>query len=256
MVDQIPPRKVCILGATSSMAEHTARRLAAKGDFLFLVARDGEKLKPIASDLEARGAGKVSTLVLDLAKVDDPKSLFEAAKVELAGLDSVLIFHGFLGEQSQAVSDIVHLREILSVNFNSPVELSMAAAGLIAQSNHPRPVLLAVGSVAGDRGRASNYAYGAAKGGLAIVFQGIAQSFAQQGVAARAVLIKAGFTDTPMTANIVKGGPLWAKAETIAEIIVRSMEKGGPIVYAPFFWRWIMLIIRLLPQSVMNKLKF
>jgi decaprenylphospho-beta-D-erythro-pentofuranosid-2-ulose 2-reductase len=256
MADTIKPRKVCIIGATSAMAEQTARQLASAGDSLVLVARDAQKLAPIASDLASRGAPYVSTIIMDLANLADPYALLQQASADLGGLDGVLIFHGFLGDQGQAVADINRLREVLRVNFNSPVEIAIAAAKILEVSTHEKPVLLAVGSVAGDRGRASNFAYGAAKGGLAIAFQGIAQSFAHKGVAARAILVKAGFTDTPMTAGIEKGGPLWASVQAVATVIVKSMDKGGPIIYAPFFWRWIMLVIRLLPQPIMNKLKF
>lgn len=256
MTETMKPRKICIVGATSAMAEQTARKLAERGDSMVLIARDNTKLAPIAADLATRGSGNISTIIQDLALVQDPSALLQQARDTLGGLDAVLIFHGFLGDQSQAVGDVEHLRKILSVNFNSPIELAIAGATLLEQSTHERPVLLAVGSVAGDRGRASNFAYGAAKGGLAIVFQGIAQSFAHKGLAARAILIKAGFTDTPMTAGIEKRGPLWASSEAVAAVIVRAMDKGGPIIYAPFFWRWIMLIIRLLPQPIMNRLKF
>lgn len=256
MAEAIKPRKVCIIGATSAMAEQTARQLASAGDSLVLVARDAQKLAPIASDLAARGSPRVATLILDLANLADPYALLQKASAELDGLDGVLIFHGFLGDQAQAVADIDHLRQVLFLNFNSPIEIAIAASKILEASTHEKPVLLAVGSVAGDRGRASNFAYGAAKGGLGIAFQGIAQSFAHKGTAVRAILIKAGFTDTPMTAGVEKGGLLWSSAQAVATVIVRGMNKGGPIIYAPFFWRWIMLIIRLLPQPIMNRLRF
>jgi decaprenylphospho-beta-D-erythro-pentofuranosid-2-ulose 2-reductase len=256
MSETVKPRKICIIGATSAMAEQTARLLAQRGDALVLIARDSEKLGTIGTDLKARGASHVSNIVQDFAHLTDPSALLMQASTAMDGLDGVLIFHGFLGEQSKASTQIEHVRNILSINFNSPIEIAIAAAQLLEKSTHEKPILLAIGSVAGDRGRASNFAYGAAKGGLAIAFQGMAQSFAQKGLAARAVIVKAGFTDTPMTADIKKGGPLWASAQDVAAVIVRSMDKGGPIVYAPFFWRWIMLIIRALPTPIMNKLKF
>jgi decaprenylphospho-beta-D-erythro-pentofuranosid-2-ulose 2-reductase len=256
MSDTHIARKICIIGATSAMAEQTARKLAEKGDALVLIARDSDKLEPIATDLKVRGATHVSCFIQDFAQLDDPRALLMRASEAMGGLDGVLIFHGYLGDQAKAVSDLEHLRAILAINFNSPVEIACAAASLLERSTHPKPILLAVGSVAGDRGRASNFVYGAAKGGLGIAFQGIAQSFAHKGLAARAVLVKAGFTDTPMTAGIQKGGPLWASAEAVAGVIVTAMDKSGPIVYAPFFWRSIMLIIRALPTPIMNRLKF
>ena len=114
-----------------------------------------------------------------------------------------------------------------------------------------RGALVAVSSVAGDRGRQSNYAYGAAKGGLALFVQGLAHSLAASN--ARAVALKPGFVDTPMTEGLKKGGPLWAKPEAIAEAVRRAAERGGPIQYAPGFWRWIMLAIRSAPAFVFHR---
>jgi short-subunit dehydrogenase len=125
----------------------------------------------------------------------------------------------------------------------------------LESSSHPRPVVLAVGSVAGDRGRGSNYVYGAAKAGLAVFMQGLHHRLAQRKSPIRAVVVKPGFVDTPMTAGMARGGPLWATPVQIAQVILRAMEGGGAIVYAPWFWRWVMLIIRLLPQAVMNRTK-
>ena len=173
----------------------------------------------------------------------------------LRGLDAVLLFYSGLGDQTVAESDAAEAARLLNVNFLSAATLSLAAAVRLEASDFPRPVLLCIGSVAGDRGRASNFIYGAAKGGLAILYQGLQHRFALKRLAVRAVVIKAGFVDTPMTAAFTKGGPLWATPEAVARIVVRAMEKGGPILYAPWFWRWIMLIIRLLPQPLMNRLK-
>ena len=113
-------------------------------------------------------------------------------------------------------------------------------------------MLLVIGSVAGDRGRRSNFIYGACKGGLARLVEGIAHKLAPLG--ARAVIVKPGFVDTPMTASFEKKGLLWAKPEAVAEVIAKAAERGGPVVYAPAFWRWIMLVIRHLPTFVFAKL--
>jgi short-subunit dehydrogenase len=254
MVEIPRGRYVCILGATSAIGEHTARLLAARGDSVALVARSGTRLQAIAADLSSRGAAVVVPHVADLNGLSDPGALIDAVAAGLGGLDAVLMFHGDLGVQSLAETDTAAAIKILDVNFASAATLSLAAAARLEVSSHPRPVLIAIGSVAGDRGRASNFIYGAAKGGLAILYQGLAHRFARRGLAARAVVIKAGFVDTPMTAAFPKGGPLWAAPETIARTVVAAMERGGPVIYAPWFWRWIMLVIRLLPQPIMNKI--
>jgi NAD(P)-dependent dehydrogenase (short-subunit alcohol dehydrogenase family) len=108
-----------------------------------------------------------------------------------------------------------------------------------------------IGSVAGDRGRASNYVYGATKAGLGALVEGIAHRLARSG--ARAVLIKPGFVDTPMTAAIANKGVLWAKPEAVARTIVAAAERGPPVVYTPWFWRGIMLIVRNTPSFVFHK---
>lgn len=253
MAEPTHARKVLILGAASAMAEQTARLLAARGDHLALVARDAGRLAAIAGDLASRGAGAVVQRQADLADLNDPDALLDDVAQALGGLDAVLIFYGYLGDQARAETDLAEARRILKVNFSSAAEISLAAAQRLETSAHAKPVLIAVGSVAGDRGRASNFVYGAAKGGLAVLYQGLQHRFARRGSRARAVVIKAGFVDTPMTAAFPKGGPLWAKPETIAKIVDKAMEGGGPIVYAPWFWRFVMLIIRLLPQPLMNK---
>jgi short-subunit dehydrogenase len=248
-----PTRHVIILGATSAMAEHTARQLAAEGASLALVARDAGRLAQIGDDMVARGARNIVRHAADLARVDAPAALLEELTARLGGLDAILIFYGVLGEQARAEQDMQELRRIVQVNFTSAAEFSVAGARLLAARGSAKPVLLALGSVAGDRGRASNYVYGAAKAGLAALYQGLAHEYAATPL--RVVLVKAGFVDTPMTRSVEKKGLLWAKPEQIGHIILRSMESGGPIVYAPWFWRCIMLVIRLLPQPVMNRLK-
>ncbi len=254
MTEPKPSERVCILGAGSAMAEHTARLLAARGARLALVARNSTRLRSIAADLSARGAGAVVERCVDFADLNDPDALLDSVSLALGGLDAVLIFYGDLGDQTVAESDTAEAARLLNVNFLSAATLSLAAAARLEASDFPRPVLLCIGSVAGDRGRASNFIYGAAKGGLAVLYQGLQHRFALKRLAVRAVVIKAGFVDTPMTAAFAKGGPLWARPEAVARTIVAAMEKGGPVIYAPWFWRWIMLIIRLLPQSLMNRL--
>lgn len=247
-------RRVCILGATSAIGEHTARLLAARGDRLALAARNPRRLEAIAADLESRGAVVVARRAIDLADIQDPGALLDELTAPLGGLDAVLIFHGDLGDQALAEADPALARRSLEVNLVSAATLSLAAASRLEAGRSAAPVLIAIGSVAGDRGRASNFVYGAAKAGLAVLYQGLRHRFALRGARTRAVVIKAGFVDTPMTAALRKGGPLWARPEAIARIVVAAMDRGGPIVYAPWFWRWIMLAVRLLPQAVMDRL--
>ena len=137
----------------------------------------------------------------------------------------------------------------IQTNFTSAVAWSLAASGILERQHSG--TLIVIGSVAGDRGRRSNFVYGACKGGLAHLIEGIAHKLVAFG--ARAVIIKPGFVDTPMTAAFDKG-VLWSKPEAVAAIIARAAERGGPVIYAPAFWGLIMLIIRQFPTFVFNKL--
>ncbi len=165
-------------------------------------------------------------------------------------IDAILLFYGFLGEQTQAERSIEDLRKIIDVNFSSAAAWCVAAAGLLEKQDHG--VLIAASSVAGDRGRKSNYIYGAAKAGLTVLVEGIAHRLAR--TKARAVAVKLGFVDTPMTAHITKGGPLWAKPSDVARRLKQIAEHPDkPIVYVPAFWRPIMFVIRNIPTAIFHR---
>ena len=167
-------------------------------------------------------------------------------------VDVVLVFYGVLGDQKRAEHDVDELRHILGVNFTSAAEWCTAAAAQLECQQ--RGVLIVVSSVAGDRGRQSNYAYGAAKAAISTFLQGIAHRLAP--TKARAVAVKLGFVDTPMTAHIEKGGPLWATPEAVARKLKSVADRPrGPVVYIPWFWRWIMLLVRSAPAAVFHKTK-
>jgi short-subunit dehydrogenase len=240
--------RIMILGALSAIAEAAARAWARQGASLILVARDPSRLESVAADLRARGA-TAEVAVADLANGEIERT-FATLAARLGGVDIVLLAYGVLGDQESAEKDASEAQRILTVDFTSAARWCLAAADLFEANG--RGTLIVLGSVAGDRGRASNYVYGAAKGGLGILVEGIAHRLARRG--ARAVLIKPGFVDTPMTAFIVKKGPLWAKPEAIARAIVKAGQGGtGPVVYAPGFWRWVMWVIRLMPASLFHR---
>lgn len=247
-----PANRVVILGALSAIAVATARIYAAEGAALVLAARNAQRLKSLADDLRARGAMQVETAALDLEAVsaEAPHHL-EMWSRAMGGIDHVLVIYGYLGSQDKASSDPAELSHIVSSNFSSAVMWCEAAAQIVRAQG--KGSVVAVSSVAGDRGRQSNYAYGAAKGGLALYMQGLAHSLAKSG--GRAVAVKPGFVDTPMTDGMNKSGALWAKPEQIGKAIRRAADKGGPIQYAPGLWRMIMLVIRSVPAFVFHKTK-
>jgi decaprenylphospho-beta-D-erythro-pentofuranosid-2-ulose 2-reductase len=244
------PNRVIVLGALSAVGEAVCRLYAAEGASLLLAGRDQQRLDEVAEDLRIRGAADVQTAAMDLDAVS-PAETFPALAARLGGVDHVLIAYGVLGDQALAETDEPHARGVLSTNFLSPALWCLAAAAVLERQKSG--ALIVIGSVAGDRGRASNYVYGAAKGGLGVLLQGLAHRLAGSG--ARAVIVKPGFIDTPMTAHLPKGGLLWAKPEAVARVIRRAADRGGPVVYAPLFWRLILLIIRVVPAPILHKTK-
>ncbi|HTZ35131.1 MAG TPA: SDR family NAD(P)-dependent oxidoreductase [Stellaceae bacterium] len=243
--------RVIVLGATSAIAEATARLYAAEGAELLLVGRRKERLAAIADDLRLRGATRVETATHDLAAPGDAAEAFAAFAASLGGADHVLLAYGILGDQAEAERDAATAQQSLATNFTSAAAWALAAAALLERQGHGSLVVL--GSVAGDRGRRANFVYGAAKAGLAALVEGIAHRFAHRGP--RAVVVKPGPTITPMTAGFAdRTGPLWATPQSVARIVRRAAERGGPVVYAPWFWRFAMLVIRFLPAPVFNRL--
>jgi short-subunit dehydrogenase len=242
-------KRVVILGATSAIAEATARIWASEGARLVLVARDEDRLAAIAMDLKIRGAAEAAVVVLDCSKAN-AKAELDAMVERLGGVDILLLAYGALGDQRQLEGNPAAVTEFIQTNFASAVAWSLAASGILEKQRSG--TLIVIGSVAGDRGRRSNFIYGACKGGLAHLVEGIAHKLAAFG--ARAVIIKPGFVDTPMTASFDKKGLLWAKPDAVASNIAGAVEKGGPVIYAPAFWGVIMLIIRHLPTFIFNKL--
>jgi decaprenylphospho-beta-D-erythro-pentofuranosid-2-ulose 2-reductase len=242
-------RKTLIIGATSAIAEATARMLAERGDALYLVARNEPRLAAIAADLSVRGSPRVGCEVLDANDVAAHESMLARAESFLAGCDSVLIAHGTLSDQKACESSVeLTLRE-LNTNALSVVALLTRIANLMAQRR--AGTIAVISSVAGDRGRGSNYVYGSAKALVTAFLSGLRQRLGKCGV--NVVTIKPGFVDTPMTAACAKG-PLWAHPQRIAAGIVRAIDRNSSTVYLPGFWRPIMWVIRTIPERVFLRL--
>lgn len=242
-------KKVMIIGATSAIAEATARLYAGQGAALYLVARNADKLEAVAADLKARGAAEVHTEAMDANAFERHQAIVEAADSALGGLDIALIAHGTLPDQKACEASFELTQAELDTNLMSSVSLLTHLANLLEARGEG--TIAVITSVAGDRGRQSNYVYGTAKGALSIFLQGLRNRLFKAGV--QVLTIKPGFVDTPMTAEFKKGA-LWAKPEQIAAGIVRAIEKGRGVVYLPIFWWGIMLIIRNVPEVVFKRL--
>ena len=242
--------RIVIFGATSAIAQATARRLAARGARLHLVARDPAKLEAVRADLAARGSPAVTTSLADLDDVERHRALIDEAEGALAPIDAAIIAQGTLPDQRACESDFALAASAMHTNFIAPAALAAELANRFEVKGSG--TIVAISSVAGDRGRASNYVYGAAKGALSIFLQGLRARLHDKGV--RVVTVKPGFVDTPMTASFAKG-VLWSSPERIAAGIVKAMERGTPEVYLPWFWRPIMFVLRHLPESIFVRLK-
>lgn len=243
-------QKVVIIGATSAIAEATARLYAARGAELFLIARNASRLADIAADLRVRGSQQVFHTSLDVNDLDAHAKIIGQAWDSLGQVDVVLVAHGTLPDQAQCEASVETALMEFSTNATSTIALlTVMAPRFEAQRNG---VIAVISSVAGDRGRQSNYLYGSAKAAVSTFASGLRQRMAKLGV--NVLTIKPGFVDTPMTRDFKKG-TLWAKPDDIAHGIVRGADRGRSVMYLPFFWLPIMLIIRHIPEFVFKRIK-
>jgi len=242
---------ILIIGANSAIAEATAIQYAQqeRANF-FLVARDEKKLDILKRDLQVRGAHQLESYTADLSDVEGFDTFLAQAFSSLGRIDLILIAQGVLGDQKIAEKNMQEADYILHLNGISQCALLARIANRMETQGSG--TIACISSVAGDRGRPSNYIYGTSKAMVSTYLQGLRARLFKAGV--NVLTIKPGFVDTPMTADIEKGGPLWASPELIAEGIVKAVENKRSEVYLPFFWRYIMLIIKHIPEFIFKRL--
>jgi decaprenylphospho-beta-D-erythro-pentofuranosid-2-ulose 2-reductase len=243
------PRRVLALGATSGIAQATLRLMAGQNAAFFLVARDAQKLAAVRNDLLTRGASAVNTFVADLDDTGAHPAMLSQAVAALNVLDLAFLAHGVLGDQAEAEKNYAVAEAILQTNFLSAVSLVTWLANYFEAER--RGSIAVISSVAGDRGRKSNYVYGASKGGLNIFLDGVRNRVDRAGV--NVLTIKPGFVATPMTAHLPRG-PLFAQPAQVAKHILRAIDKRKDVVYAPPFWGFIMLVVRGIPRRLFKKM--
>lgn len=244
-------KNILIIGATSAIAEAAARLWAAQGSALCLVARDPTRLAAISDDLKVRGAAEVGSFILDVTDENRHEEMLRHATSSLGKIDVILIAHGTLPDQAECFASIDRTRQEFAINGTSTIGLMTQTAGLLRSQGSG--TLAVISSVAGDRGRASNAIYGAAKSAVTSYASALRQHLNQHG--AKVLTIKPGFVDTPMTTAFPKGA-LWAKPDRVAGSIVKAIENGREVIYTPWFWRPIMTVIRLLPEFVFKRMRF
>jgi decaprenylphospho-beta-D-erythro-pentofuranosid-2-ulose 2-reductase len=241
--------KIMILGATSAIAHATARRFAADGASFYLIARNSDKLQTLQDDLKAYGAAQVDCITQDLTDTGTHAGLLDNAMGAMGGLDAVLVCYGTLPDQHVMQQDDDAARQEFDTNFLSVLSFLTVAANFFERQR--RGVIAVVSSVAGDRGRASNYAYGASMAAKTAFVSGLRNRLNKAGV--QVLTVKPGQVDTPMTAHMKKG-VIWATPEQVGEDIYQAMRNGRDVIYTPWFWRYIMMIIRVLPEPIFKRL--
>ena len=242
-------KKVLIIGATSSIAEHCARIWAARGDELCLVARNEAHVQTIAADLKVRGASSIAINCVDLNEIDRHVELLDAAENAMNGVDIVLVAHGTLSNQKLCEKSVSETLAEIQTNSLSTISLLTLIANRFEAKKEG--TICVISSVAGDRGRASNYVYGSAKAMVTAFTSGLRQRLHKSNVAV--VTIKPGFVDTPMTAAFKKGF-LWAKPNAVAVKIVEAIDKNKTEVYVPAFWWLVMMTIKSIPERFFKRL--
>ncbi len=241
--------RVLIVGATAAIATATARLYAADGARLFLVARNADHLQSVADDLRARGATQAETFALDLNEIARHGEMLTAAVAALGGLDAALIAYGTLSDQAACEASVDETLREWHTNATSTIALLTLLANDFERRR--AGTIAVVTSVAGDRGRKTNYVYGAAKGALNVFVAGMRGRLAAAGV--RVVTVEPGFVDTPMTAHLPKNA-LYASPDKVGADIHRAMQHGADVLYTPFFWRYIMLALKLVPERLFKRL--
>ena len=239
-----------ILGATSAIARSAARAFAEKGYSLYLAGRDAAELERLASDLQIRYRVEVRYGVFEAEDYGSHAGFIERVGDEMGAVEGVLLAFGYLGDQRLATSDSAERVAVIARNLMGAVSLLEPVAAYLERQRSG--FIIGISSVAGDRGRQSNYIYGSAKGGFTIYLQGLRNRLFHAGV--RVMTVKAGFVDTGMTYGM-PGLFLVASPDHVGAEIVRALEKGRDVAYIPWFWRYIMLMLKLIPESLFKRLK-
>ena len=242
-------KKILVLGATSGIAEATCRIWAEQGACLFLVGRNEAKLAAVAADLRTRGAGYVDVAVANLDDTDGHPALLAHAINSLTGMDVAYLAHGVLGDQTAAEQSFETAAGILHTNFTAPVSLLTWLANYCVQRHSGTIAVLS--SVAGDRGRKSNYVYGSSKAGLTAFLGGLRNRVDREGVTV--LTIKPGPTRTAMTAGM-KGSEKFADVDQVAASIAKAIDGKRDEMYVPGKWRVIMAVVRAVPERVFKGL--
>lgn len=238
---------VLIVGAKSDIAKCLARKYAENGYDLYLAARQSEELEKFANDIVIRSQRDVKFLELDILNFDSHKKIYESLTEKPLG---VCVAVGFLGEQEKAHVDFSHSQQIIDSNFTGIVNLLSIISNDFEQRRNG--FIVCISSVAGDRGRRSNYLYGSAKAALSTYLSGLRNRLYSSGV--HVLTVKPGFVNTRMTTGMDLPEKLTAQPEEVAEKIYSAQQKKTNVLYVKWIWRWIMFTIKIIPEWLFKKM--
>jgi decaprenylphospho-beta-D-erythro-pentofuranosid-2-ulose 2-reductase len=242
-------RRILVFGASSAICQEVLKLYAVEGAQFFLVARNEDKLVAIADDLVVRGGTFRGTACYDFNDWQQHEGAVAEGAVCLGGIDLAIVAHGSLPDQDECEISSAAVKTCMDDNFTSAAVIIQACAAHFVQQE--QGTLAVFSSVAGDRGRKSNYVYGAAKSGIDTLLQGLRGRFSGSGV--NIVNIKPGMIESPMTSHM-KTGLLWSTPKAVAPSIYKAISRGRAVCYVPGYWRIIMLVIRCLPAGIMARL--
>ena len=240
-------KNVLILGATSDMAQAIAKKFAAEGWSLTLAALEPDLLEPIAGDLRVRSKMDIQALEFDALDFSSHRNFYESLETKP---DAVICVFGYMGDPLLARTDIAEVRKTIDINFTGAVSILNVVADDFEKRGHG--AIAGISSVAGDRGRQSNYIYGCAKAGLTAYLAGLRNRLAKTGV--HVMTVKPGFVRTKMTESLELPAALTAEPEQVADAVFQGLEKKRNTVYTLWMWRWIMLVIRHIPEFIFKKM--
>lgn len=239
---------ILILGATSAIARAVAAQFAARGDTLYLASRDTEELARIATHLTIRYNVPVYYDFFDAEALSCQATFWQSVLAQMGQVDGIFLAFGYMPD-NQVARNMPVLEKTILNNFTAAAAFLSYCADYFEQQKSG--FIIGLTSVAGDRGRQSNYIYGAAKAAFTVYLQGLRNRLSMYQV--KVLTIKLGFVDTAMTFGLPKLF-LVAKPEIIANQIIRALAQNREVAYLPWFWRYIMLIIRLVPEKIFKKL--
>lgn len=240
---------ILILGATSAIAHALAKQYAKQGNHVFsLLGRNEQRLHACAMELKALGDNQVHSHIVNFMNANSIIQVMDEI-IEDLNIDIAILAQGSLTNQEKAKKDLQYLHDEFMLNAMSFILSAQYIANHFKE--HGKGIMIGIGSVAGERGRKGNYAYGSSKAAVHGFLSGLRNDIGSDKI--RIMTIKPGFVATPMTAHL-KQSPLFVKPNYVAKEIIRGIEQGIDVMYIPSYWRLIMMIIRALPEKIFMKL--